>query len=185
MFRRIYSTFFWRFLVVSSALLFPVALLIWTLTAPFDRRKCALHRFTCSWASLYTWVHPLWPVTVEGREHIAPDTTYVMVANHLSFLDILVLFRLFTHFTWVSKAENFTVPFVGWNPRLNGYIPLRRGDRRSVQDMMAACDRALRQGTSVMMFPEGHPVAQRRAPGLQARHLPNSRSATTCRCCPS
>jgi 1-acyl-sn-glycerol-3-phosphate acyltransferase len=155
MVRRIYSTLFWGFLVGSSALLFPVALLVWALTAPFDRRKRALHRFTCWWASLYTWVNPLWPVTIDGRERIAPDDTYVMVANHLSFLDILVLFRLFTHFTWVSKEENFTVPFVGWNMRLNGYIPLRRGDRRSVREMMAACDRALRRGTSVMMFPEG------------------------------
>ena len=40
-----------------------------------------------------------------------------MVANHLSLLDILVLFRLFTHFKWVSKIENFRVPFIGWNMR--------------------------------------------------------------------
>ena len=33
-----------------------------------------------------------------------------MVANHQSLLDILVLFRLFTHFKWVSKIENFRVP---------------------------------------------------------------------------
>lgn len=153
--RRIYSTLFWGFLVLSSALLFPVAALLWAATAPFDRRKTALHRFTCWWASLYTWVNPLWPVSISGRERIDPDTTYVMVANHLSFLDILVLFRLSTHFKWVSKAENFKAPFVGWNMRLNGYIPLRRGERESVRGMMRACDRALQQGSSIMMFPEG------------------------------
>jgi 1-acyl-sn-glycerol-3-phosphate acyltransferase len=153
--KRLYSTAFWVFLVGSSVVLFPVALVVWAVTAPFDRRKVALHRFTCLWASLYTWVNPLWPVTVEGRERIRDADTYVMVANHLSLLDILVLFRLFRHFKWVSKIENFRVPFIGWNMRLNGYIPLRRGDRASVRRMMVACEDTLRSGSSIMMFPEG------------------------------
>jgi len=94
-------------------------------------------------------------VTVEGREKIDRDTAYVMVANHQSLLDILVFFRLFTHFKWVSKIENFRVPVVGWNMSLNRYIKLRRGDKPSVEEMMAACERTLAGGNSVMMFPEG------------------------------
>jgi 1-acyl-sn-glycerol-3-phosphate acyltransferase len=78
-----------------------------------------------------------------------------MVANHLSFLDILVLFRLFSHYKWVSKVENFRVPCIGWNMALNDYIPLRRGDRTSVIQMMRACERTLAAGNSIMMFPEG------------------------------
>ena len=152
--QRLSSLLFWGFLVVSSVLLFPVALLVWAVTRPFDRRTRALHLFTCSWASLYTWLNPWWPVTVHGREHL-PDGPCVLVANHLSLLDILVLFRLFTPFTWVSKAENFRVPFIGWNMRLNRYIALRRGDRASVLRMLAQCEAALRDGTPVMMFPEG------------------------------
>jgi 1-acyl-sn-glycerol-3-phosphate acyltransferase len=35
------------------------------------------------------------------------------------------------------------------------YIPLRRGDASSVQTMMRHCDRAIRGGNSIMMFPEG------------------------------
>jgi 1-acyl-sn-glycerol-3-phosphate acyltransferase len=153
--RRVYSATFWAFLLASSAAAFPVAVVIWAVTLPFDRRRVLLHRYTCAWASLYTWLNPLWPVVVTGRERIRPDGTYVLVANHLSLLDILVMFRLFRHFKWVSKVENFRVPFIGWNMRLNGYIPLRRGDRSSAQTMMAACERALRTGSSIMMFPEG------------------------------
>jgi len=153
--RRLYSTAFWAFLVGSSVALFPVALATWALTAPFDRRLVLLHRFTCFWGSLYTWVNPLWPVVVRGREKIRPGETYVMVANHLSLLDILVLFRLFRHFKWVSKIENFKIPFIGWNMRLNRYIPLRRGERASVVEMMAACEKTLAEGNSIMMFPEG------------------------------
>src|SRR5438552_3244347 len=155
MLRRALSLVFWVFLVVSSIVLFPVALVIWALTAPFDRRRALLHRFTCFWASLYTWLSPAWRVRVEGRERIRPDAAYVMVANHQSLLDILVLFRLFVHFKWVSKIENFRVPFIGWNMSLNRYIKLRRGSRESVTQMMEECERTLARGSSVMMFPEG------------------------------
>lgn len=146
---------FWAFIVVTSLVLFPIAVLVWLVTAPFDRRRRALHLFTCFWASLYTWCNPLWRVTVRGRELFRSDQTYVVVANHLSLLDILVLFRLRKHFTWVSKQENFKVPFIGWNMRLNQYVELRRGDRVSVQQMLSRCEQELHGGTSVMIFPEG------------------------------
>jgi 1-acyl-sn-glycerol-3-phosphate acyltransferase len=149
------SLLFWTFLVTSSIALFPVAVLVWAVTAPFDRRLVWQHRFTCFWASLYTWLNPAWPVRVEGREKIRRDVAYVMVANHQSLLDILVLFRVFVHFKWVSKIENFRVPCIGWNMRLNRYIPLRRGDRESVIEMMAACERTIADGNPIMMFPEG------------------------------
>lgn len=153
--RRLGSTVFWLFLVVSSLLLFPVALLIWAATVLFDKRLVVLHQFTCFWASLYSWLNPVWRVQVEGREKIDPKVAYVMVANHQSLLDILVLFRLFVHFKWVSKIENFRVICIGWNMSLNRYIKLRRGDKESVEQMMAACEQTLREGSSIMMFPEG------------------------------
>jgi len=152
---RVLSALFWLFIVVSSLVLFPVALLIWALTVLFDRRLVILHRFTCFWASLYSWLNPAWRVRVEGRERIRPGVAYVMVANHQSLLDILVLFRLFVHFKWVSKIENFRVPAVGWNMSLNRYIKLRRGNRESVERMMRACERTIAEGNSIMMFPEG------------------------------
>jgi len=153
--RRIGSTAFWLFVVGSSVLLFPVACVLWAITAPFDRRLVALHRFTCLWGSLYTWVNPGWRVRIEGRHRIRRDGVYVLVANHQSLVDILVLFRLFTHYKWVSKIENFRVPFIGWNMSLNRYIKLRRGDRRSVEKMMRACRQVLSMGSSILMFPEG------------------------------
>jgi 1-acyl-sn-glycerol-3-phosphate acyltransferase len=149
------SLVFWIFLATTSILLFPFALLIWAMTAPFDPCKRALHLFTCFWASLYTWFNPAWRVTIHGREKIDADTAYVMVANHQSLLDILVFFRLFTHFKWVSKLENYRVPFIGWNMRLNRYIPLRRGDKASIVRMLQLCRETLKAGSSIMMFPEG------------------------------
>ena len=152
---RLASTAFWTFLTISSISLFPVAALVWLVTLPFDRRKVVLHQFTCFWGSIYTWLNPAWPVTIAGREHIDSKTAYVMVANHQSLLDILVLFRLFRHYKWVSKAANFRIPWIGWNMRMNGYIELRRGNPESIAKMMQACADNLARGSSVMLFPEG------------------------------
>lgn len=145
---------FWLFMTFSSIAIFPIAVLVWLLTL-FDRRRVVLHQFTCFWGSLYTWLNPVWPVTIEGREKIRSGVPYVMVANHQSLLDILVLFRLFRHFKWVSKIENFRVPCIGWNMSMNGYIKLRRGNPASVAQMMSACEKTLGQGNPIMMFPEG------------------------------
>ncbi len=142
-------------MVLSSLLAFPVAVLVWAATAPFDPKRTWLHRFTCLWGSLYTWINPAWLVELRGLEKIRWDETYVMVCNHLSLLDILVLFRLRTHFKWVSKVENFRIPLVGWNMSLNRYIKLIRGSRASVIRMMRDCETALTSGNSIMMFPEG------------------------------
>jgi 1-acyl-sn-glycerol-3-phosphate acyltransferase len=124
-------------------------------TVAFDDRRWVLHRFTSLWASLYTWLNPVWQVRIVGRERLYETGPTVIVANHRSLLDILVLFRLQSHFRWVSKRENFRVPCVGWNMTLCDYIPLRRGDASSVRAMMRHCDRAIRDGNSIMMFPEG------------------------------
>ena len=145
----------WAFILVTCPILFIGAVLVWAATAPFDRRLRALHLYSCAWASLYTYVFPYWRIRVRGRERIRAGATYVLVANHQSLLDILVLFRLYKHFKWVSKASVFRVPFIGWNMTLNRYIAIRRGDPADAQRMMATCAAALAGGSSIMMFPEG------------------------------
>ena len=155
MFRIALSALFWTFIAATSIVMFPIALLTWAVTTPFDRRKRVLHLVTCFWASLYTWLNPAWPTSVHHRSRLDSNEARIYVANHLSLVDILVLFRLFTHFKWVSKVENFRVPFIGWNMYLNGYVPLTRGHKRSVVKMMDHCDQLLSNGNSIMMFPEG------------------------------
>lgn len=98
---------------------------------------------------------PAWSVRAAGRDKIRRDTNYIVVSNHQSQLDILLAFHLFFPFKWVSKAEFFKLPFIGWNMVLNRYIRLKRGDKESIRQMMAACEDALAQGCSVFFFPEG------------------------------
>jgi 1-acyl-sn-glycerol-3-phosphate acyltransferase len=152
---RVASYGLWTLILLTCPILFVGALLIWLVTAPFDRRLRILHLYSSAWAALYTYVFPYWTVRIRDRDRIRNGATYVLVSNHQSLLDILVLFRLYKHYKWVSKSEIFRVPFVGWNMVLNRYIAIRRGDRTDARRMMSDCATALRGGSSIMMFPEG------------------------------
>jgi hypothetical protein len=78
------------FMLVSSMALLPVALLLRLLTAPFDRRLRALHRFACFRGSLDTRLKPLWDATIAAAKAIDPRAVDVTVCNHRSLADILV-----------------------------------------------------------------------------------------------
>ncbi len=146
----------WVLVVALSSIFFYLgALVIRAVTYPFDRRLALLHLYTCFWGSLYTWLTPAWRIKVVGREKIRRGARYMVVSNHQSQLDILVAFRLFFHFKWVSKIEIFRVPLIVWNMVLNRYVKLKRGDKESVRQMMEVAGQRLDEGSSVYFFPEG------------------------------
>jgi 1-acyl-sn-glycerol-3-phosphate acyltransferase len=151
----IVSCYFWSSLFLVSALLFPVSLFLWVTTVLFDRRRYILHQWTCRWSDIIFGMNPYWNVRVEGREKINPAKVYVMVSNHQSGLDIMVLFKLHRHFKWVAKKGLFIIPFIGWNMRLNGYISIERSRGRSKMQMMDKAAESIRKGNSMMLFPEG------------------------------
>ena len=141
--------------IAVCLVLYPIAVLLFIFTAPFDRKKVILHRFSCFWGSLYIWLQPFWRVTWEGKEHIKKNQAYVIVSNHQTLIDILVIYTLFKHFKWVAKNSLLKIPFVGWNMALNGYIIVKRTDAKSQIKMMKNAERTLKSGSSIMIFPEG------------------------------
>jgi len=70
-------------------------------------------------------------------------------------LDILVLYHLFVPYKWVSKKENFSIPIIGWNMRLNDYLEIQRGQKSSYGKLMEKVRQCLGMGSSVLIFPEG------------------------------
>jgi 1-acyl-sn-glycerol-3-phosphate acyltransferase len=124
-------------------------------TVLFDKRRFILHKFTCLWADIVLTLNPYWKVGVEGRNKIDKKTVYIMVSNHQSGADILVLFKLYNHYKWVAKQSLYFFPFIGWNMWLNGYIPIVRTRGRSKLLMMDKAADAVNNGNSVMIFPEG------------------------------
>lgn len=152
---RVVSLAYWALIVLTCPLFFVGAVMIFALTAAFDRRRIVLHLYSSAWASFYVKVNPLWRLRFTGRDRLPWRGGAVLVANHASLIDILVLFGLFRPYKWVSKAENFKLPFIGWNMRLNDYVPIVRGDQASVVAMLEHCGRHLAHGCPVLFFPEG------------------------------
>ena len=98
---------------------------------------------------------PVWKIRIEGREKARKGTTYVIISNHQSMLDILIVNCLRYRFKWISKIENFKVPVIGWYLRMADYITVDRGNEDSKLEMLEKSDKCLHNGISIMMFPEG------------------------------
>lgn len=151
---RLQSILFWTFFATSMVPFFAVGLLIWLVTFPFDRNRRILHLYSCFWAQTYLHVNRA-KQQFQGREKLPWRGAAVLVSNHESLGDILVLFGLYRPYKWVSKASVFRAPFLGWNMWLNGYVGLVRGNRGSIVKMMSDCRAWLDRGVPVLMFPEG------------------------------
>jgi 1-acyl-sn-glycerol-3-phosphate acyltransferase len=100
-------------------------------------------------------LNPLWRFRTSGTPPPDPRRPYVVVSNHESFADILLISHLPWEMKWLSKAELFKVPVLGWLMWLAGDIPVRRGESRSAVEALQRCRVVLKQRVSVMIFPEG------------------------------
>ncbi|HZW89951.1 MAG TPA: lysophospholipid acyltransferase family protein [Myxococcaceae bacterium] len=145
---------FWAVVVLTMPLLFLVAVVLFALSAPFDRDRRLLHAFVCRSCHAYLHVNPFWRVRIEGRERI-PRGPSVLVVNHQSLADVPTCMGLGRPFKFVSKASLFSLPVVGWAMRMLRYVRLERGRPHSTRAMLEDCRRWLRRGVAVLMFPEG------------------------------
>jgi 1-acyl-sn-glycerol-3-phosphate acyltransferase len=100
-------------------------------------------------------LNPLWRFRTSGTPPPDPRRPYVVVSNHESFADILLISHLPWEMKWLSKAELFKVPVLGWLMRLAGDVPVRRGEGRSAVEALQRCRSVLKNKVSVMVFPEG------------------------------
>ena len=153
--RTIYSIAFWLFFCTTCVVMFCVGLVLFLVTLPFDPNGRVQHLYSCFWGQLYFICNPRWRLRVSHRERIPWRGPAIIVSNHESLGDVLVLFGLYRPFKWVSKASVFKMPFLGWNMSLNRYIPLVRGNPESIAKMMDECEVWIRRGVPVLLFPEG------------------------------
>ena len=124
-------------------------------TAFFDRDGRIQHWFAHTWSRMILATGGI-RVEISGQEHIDPAQAAVYAANHLSALDIPVLYAgLPTQFRILAKRELFSYPFMGWHLTRSGQIPIDSGDARaSLRSLNHASD-SLRKGMPLAIFPEG------------------------------
>jgi 1-acyl-sn-glycerol-3-phosphate acyltransferase len=140
------------YLAVWSALWISAALLTLALT---------LSRRPGLWLARRVWAPGLLAVAparldVEGLDRLDLSRACFYVANHQSWIDIPALFAaLPVPLLFVAKRELGRVPFLGWYMAAMGMILIDRSDRAKSAASIARVAERLRQGWSVLTFPEG------------------------------
>ena len=108
-----------------------------------------------AWGRIVLWITPV-AVKRLGQSHIENGQSYVVVANHQSIYDILLVYGyLPLDFKWVMKIELRKMPFVGFACEKMGHIYVDRRNRKASIEAMNAAKDQLVNGTSVFFFPEG------------------------------
>jgi 1-acyl-sn-glycerol-3-phosphate acyltransferase len=100
----------------------------------------------------------VWGVTVHvhGAEHMDPACSYVVMSNHLSYVDIVALFLALPVIPgFLAKRELTRVPFLAQALRSGGHVVIDRGQRGSAMQALKAAAAQVKGGKTVLIFPEG------------------------------
>lgn len=125
------------------------------LSSLFDRDGRMQHWFAHTWASMILRILGV-RVKLEGLEHVDYARPAVYAANHLSALDIPVLYAtLPIQFRILAKKELFAYPFLGWHLRRSGQIAVDQSDARASLRSLNRAGESLREGMPLVVFPEG------------------------------
>jgi len=149
------SLWVWLVFGLATLLTFPVMILLYLITARKDPGRYLVGRVFRQIGVLTFKVNPLWTVRISGAKVENPRRPYVVVSNHESFADILLLCNLPWEMKWMSKVEILRIPYLGWMMRLAGDIPVDRASRESAVKALELCRRTLKNRVPVMIFPEG------------------------------
>lgn len=107
------------------------------------------------WARLMCRL-PLLPVEVVRSEKVERGRSYVFVANHQGPYDIFLVYGYLGHsFRWLMKRELESVPLIGVACRKAGHIMVDKRGPKAIARTQAAARRALEEGASLVVFPEG------------------------------
>ena len=121
----------------------------------FSRDGNAPHLVARAWARSILFVSGI-HVHVNGLENLNVEDSCILMPNHQSNFDIPVLLGcLPIQFRWLAKAELFKIPIFGRGMRGCGYISIDRTNRKSAFQSLAEAATKIRNGVSVLIFPEG------------------------------
>ncbi len=151
----IISVLIWIASGLLTILLFFIVFILTILLFPFDKNRKITHLQCFWWSDLLIALNPYWSLKVSGLEHLDRKKTYVIIANHQSLADIVVLYQIKMQFKWVAKASLFNLPFIGWCLSLIQHIKLTRGDFSSIKEIYHMASKWLQKDMSVLFFPEG------------------------------
>lgn len=117
-----------------------------------DRFCMRYLHFMTKWLMGFLWVR----VKTEGFEKL-PKTPFVLVANHISNFDPIVVMAAYAgKIVFISKESNFKIPLASSLIRKAGYLSIdRENGMRALRTLKSAAELVKDEGVSVGIYPEG------------------------------
>lgn len=149
----IYLRIFLRLIafVIIIGAYFLATILAWTLLSSKNYRKVAVRLIQiCGNLHLLSMN---FRVKVSGNIDEIKVPGRLVVANHVTYMDVLVMSSLYP-FAYVTSYEIRDTPFLGWLCRLGGCLFVERRSREGLKNEISELTQALKKGISVALYPE-------------------------------
>ena len=137
--------------VATVGLTLPALAISW-----IPRCRPLVHRMARLWGVLCVWGTGC-RLEVEGAHRLDPDARYAVMTNHQSALDIPVLMGVLPadwRTVFWAKRSLFRIPILGWAMRMLGHMPIDRVNRLAAGGMLKDTLARVRDGRSLLVFPE-------------------------------
>lgn len=147
----------WIYAAIVTAVISTISLvIILPISYVLDRNRLVMHNMAKLWAKCLIGGHPFWHLYKEGLKNFSRKRTYVIVANHQSIVDILVVLAAVPlNFKFIAKKELFKIPSMGWHMWGADYIGLERGNPKSAKEVLEKSRMWIDRKVSILIFPEG------------------------------
>jgi 1-acyl-sn-glycerol-3-phosphate acyltransferase len=143
----------------ALALLVGVVVPAWLLVLVAPSRQAAAYFTSAALRAFFALGG--WRVRVEGRQYLQENVPCMIVSNHTSYLDVIVLMAaLGVNYHFVAKDEVASMPIVRTFLRKLGHFAFNRQDSHARLQQADEIEQALRSGESVLVFAEGTFTAQ-------------------------
>ena len=126
---------------------------VWISVLGLPNRWKIISRLSRSFAFLVRTILNI-KVTIVGEEGELENGSYVMICNHVSYVDGIVLGSMFP-IVFVSKREVKRWPIIGLWKTLCGTIFINRQRKDLVASLVEEVRRKLKQEANILLFPEG------------------------------
>lgn len=130
--------------------------ILWAARRGGERAECACEELPRAWARSLLWAAGV-KVEFDNVEVIDPERSQVLVANHVSWFDVLALAAFLPgSYRFVAKKELASIPFFGPSWQACGHISIDRSDRTAaIRSLAEAREKLERDHPTVILFPEG------------------------------
>lgn len=149
-FNGFYRIWFYIMVAISTVLLLPFLFLFTIKESHYPH----FYKVARLWGAIIIYGMGCYP-KVKRLEKLQQGRSYILVANHTSMLDIMLMFTVIkTPFVFVGKKELTKLPLFGFLYKRSSII-VDRSNLRSRNAVFHAAQKRIKQGNSVCLFPEG------------------------------